>query len=665
MNYIELKDINLKFNNQVIFESANLEISSPGFYFLVGRNGCGKTTLFNVLTKRVELDSGNISIKNKEDISYCDANSILFNNLTVRENLLLVTDNLENILKLLKKFNVEKLIDAKPKSLSEGERQRIAIIRTILEDKPIILLDEVTSHIDDETSYIILNYLKELSKNHIIIYATHYKKEVSEFVDYVIHIQNKKIELNNKNVIDNNIEEHVRLNYIPLKLLNKIIRFIPDYIFAIVFISLICVTLLVVWLFQMTPNKAILNVENKSLNPKYSVIDDYSMNIFDSSNENYYFDTDVDNLVKDFVSNNSNFHIGFKYYSFNADKGYDYQDAQIQYYLFDNDLDNYEILLSQNTYDNLKEKNLISNNKFKFRNVEANINILEGNYYFDFFVTNEYTFKQIDKFNTTYINTIEETQVHLTSGRSPENDNEITLYRYQNKNINDTFEYSYGGITKEFIVVGIYDYVESSIYETMPWCIVVDTALDFALEADVFNTRYINFIAYGNTLDLSEKDMNCIIDSHLFIINDMIEESYNAYINFKNIRSDFVRMLVFVITFDILIIFFYISFWFNSNRERYLELRRLNRIKLIRKKCIKSKIILNCFIFIGGIISFAILQNVINNDLLNKCFTYSSIKIHKLTFTYNNFLIVLIPLIIVLQLIITYIQLRRSLYDRT
>lgn len=102
MNYIELKDINLKFNNQVIFESANLKIKSPGFYCLVGRNGCGKTTLFNVLTKRVKLDSGNISIKNEEDISYCDANSILFNNLTVRENLLLVTDNLENILKLLK-----------------------------------------------------------------------------------------------------------------------------------------------------------------------------------------------------------------------------------------------------------------------------------------------------------------------------------------------------------------------------------------------------------------------------------------------------------------------------------------------------------------------------------------------------------------------------------
>ncbi len=665
MNYIELKDIYLKFNNQVIFESANLEISNPGFYFLIGRNGCGKTTLFNVLTKRVELDSGNISTKNEEDISYCDANSILFNNLTVRENLLLVTDNLENIIKLLKKFNVEKLIDAKPKSLSEGERQRIAIIRTILEDKPIILLDEVTSHIDDETSYIILNFLKELSKNHIIIYATHYKKEVKDFADYVIHIQDKKIELNSKNVIDNNIEEHVKSNYIPTKLLNKIIRFIPDYIFSIVFAVLICVTFLVIWLFQMTPNKVILNVEKKSLNPQYSVIDDYSMNIFDSSNENNYIDTNVDNFVKDFVSNNSNFHIGFKYYSFRADKGYDYQDAQIQYYLFDNDLDDYEILLSQDTYENLKDKNLISNNKFKFRNVEANINILEGNYYFDFFITNEYTFKQIDKFNTTYVNTTNETQVHLTSGRLPENDNEIAVYRYQNKNINDTYEYSYGGVTKEFIVVGIYDYVESSIYETMPLCIVIDSAFNFALEGDVLKTRYINFIAYGNTLDLTEKDMNYILDSHLYIINDMIEESYNAYNNFKNIRSDFARMLIFTITFDVLILFFYVILWFNSNRDRYLELRKLNRIKSIRKKCIKSKIILNCFILVVGIISFAILQNVINNNLLNKCFTSSSITIYQLTFTYNNFLILLIPLVVVLQLIITTIQLRRSLYDRT
>ena len=73
--------------------------------------------------------------------------------------------------------------------------------------------------------------------------------------------------------------------------------------------------------------------------------------------------------------------------------------------------------------------------------------------------------------------------------------------------------------------------------------------------------------------------MNYILDSHLYIINYMIEESYNAYINFKNIRSDFVRMLVFVITFDILILFFYIYLWFNSNRDRFLELRKLNRIK--------------------------------------------------------------------------------------
>lgn len=196
MNVIELNNINLSFNKQVIFDDASLAISTPGFYCLVGRNGTGKTTLFNILTNKVKINSGKI-ITNRDDISYCDANLLLFTHLTVRENLYLITSDNDKIINLLNKFQIEKLLDVYPKHLSEGERQRVAIARTILEDKQIILLDEVTSHIDDKNAQIVLNYLKELSRDHIIIYATHFKKEVNFYADSIIKIENHKMILSN------------------------------------------------------------------------------------------------------------------------------------------------------------------------------------------------------------------------------------------------------------------------------------------------------------------------------------------------------------------------------------------------------------------------------------------------------------------------------------
>ncbi len=664
MNYIELKNVNLKFKDQVIFEEANLEISKPGLYCLIGRNGCGKTTLFNILTKKIKLDSGYVSVNN-EEISYCDANSYLFTNLTVRENLLLITDNLDNILNMLEKFNVSKLIDSSPESLSEGERQRIAIIRTILEDKPIMLLDEVTSHIDDDASDIVLNYLKELSKNHIIIYVTHYKTEVKRFADYIIKIQENKFLVETQNIIDNDLKEYIKLEYKPTKILNKIIRFIPDYIFSFLFAVLISITLLVVWLTSLTPNQAMLDVESKSLNPQYSVIDDYCMNIFDSTKDKES-KPDLDGRVEKFVENNPNFQLGFMWYNLTSckDETEENYTAIIHYFLFDNNLSDYEILCPSQTYDKLEYYNFATNNVLKFRNVEADIKILEGTYYFDFLVANEYTFKQIDKFNNKMINTTSETQVHLVSGRMPENDDEMVVSTKSACLEETTFTYTYANVKKTFDIVGVYDYVTSSIYEVEPYYIVQDTAFDFKLEADVLQTRYIDFIAYGDSRYLTSDDLNYIKDANLYIINDVMEESFNAYNNFKNLKDDFIRLLIFALVFDALTVAFYISYWFNANKDRYIELKILNRISLIKKRCVTKKVILNIVIFTMGLILYFIARNIINDSLLQECFSLSTIEQHQFTFIHNNLLFFMLPLVIIIQSMITTIQLRRTLYDR-
>lgn len=663
MSIIELKKINFSFENQVIFDDASLIIDKPGFYFLVGKNGCGKTTLFNILTKNKEIQSGEIKLIKDDLISYCDANSSLFLNLSVHENLNIVSDNEEYLNKLINKFKIEKLIEASPKHLSEGERQRVAITRTLLEDKEIMLLDEVTSHIDDKTASIILTYLKELSKTHVIIYATHCKKEVLKYADYTIKIEDKKILLSEINETTAQIEYKMNNNYYPKKLLNKVISFKLDYVFLVLFSVLTALSLIAVWLSILTPNKTFLNVESYSRTSKYSVIDDYSMNIFDPTNITYSTGTNVDDFSYEFVKRNPKFKLGFKLYSFYKTNEDNYQ---TQYYLIDNSLADYEIRCNKNCYDELKERGIVAGTKFKLRDVNANIEVLEGNFYFDIFVTNEFTFKKIEIYNSTSVQTTESTQVHLISGRMPENKDEIAVANSEKIFIeNDTYTLDYSGISKTYKVVGIYDTIISSPYRTYPSVITTPDGRDEWIEADIYELIYQGYIAYGNTDDLTSDDVDYILSSNMFIINDMMEESYNTYTYFKSLGQTFIRVLVFVLTFDILIISYYISYWFNSNIYKYDELSRLNKINLIKKKTIVSKIFMNVMLFIFGIILFLIVRKYVNEFLLSKCFTNYSINKYDLTFINNNILFILMPIILLIQTVVSIIQLRRVLYDRT
>ncbi len=665
MNIIELNNINLSFNKQLIFENATLALSEPGFYALVGPNGSGKTTLFNILTNRVQIYSGEV-ITSRDDISYCDANSLLFSNLTVRENLNLVSNDEDHIINLLNKFHVEKLLDVYPKRLSEGERQRIAIIRTILEDKQVMLLDEVTSHIDNKNAHIVLDYLKELSKNHIIIYATHFKKEVRIYADSQILIENHKIVVSDINYTDKRLIDKKVNSYNPSKILNKIIRFKPDFVFTALFVILISFTLSIIWLSSITKITAIKNVETKSLNSKYSVIDDYSMNIYDYYFKSYSTGTFRDETVSEFVNRNSKFKLGLKsYYLSNGANNWDSSDFFIQYYLFDNSLSDNEIVCSNYTYNSLvNDYSLASNYTMNYRGDTFHITVIEGEYPFTFFITNEYTYKVISKFHFNYhVATINDTQVHLTSGRMPENDDEIlksdTVYG------EDTQDFVFGDQRKTFKIVGTYDYVIDSIYDDNPWYVVYSNhAFDFKLEAsDVLKTVSQGFIAYGDTLDLTPDDINFILDNDLYVINDVMKYAYESYVFVNNLRDSIVKVLIFVITLDIVTISYYISYWLHSNNDRYDELKRLNKIKLVKNKCISTRFILCLITFSIGVLLYLIAQNLINKVLVGSCFSSVSLYTYNFSFINNTFLYYAIPLLILIEMIVGFIQVERSIYD--
>lgn len=217
---IECINIVKKYGELEIFRNFNYSFDIKGLYFLYGRSGSGKTTLLNMLCGLTDYEKGSIRYENigysfnkKVDneiamnyVAYISQNTYFIDYLTIYENLKLCANNETDIKEILKKFNLEYLSDCYPFTLSSGERQRIAIIQSLLKGKRILLLDEPTASLDRSNKIAIFEILSKLKKNVLIIISSH-DEEIIKYSDHVIEFDmlnkySKKFEINNniKNV---------------------------------------------------------------------------------------------------------------------------------------------------------------------------------------------------------------------------------------------------------------------------------------------------------------------------------------------------------------------------------------------------------------------------------------------------------------------------------
>lgn len=212
---IEFKNISFKYDKNNVFENLNLKISEKSFVGIVGKSGAGKSTMFNLITKMYVPQKGEILIDghNLNNLSeQCIRNSIsmigqhpyLFN-FSIKKNLSIVRDNItmEEIEKVCKDVSLDKLIKSLPKgydtkvgeggvNLSGGEKQRLAIARCLLLRTPIILFDEITSSLDNETSDEIRKVIERLKGKYTIIVIAH-KLDMIKNCDRILVVDNGKI----------------------------------------------------------------------------------------------------------------------------------------------------------------------------------------------------------------------------------------------------------------------------------------------------------------------------------------------------------------------------------------------------------------------------------------------------------------------------------------
>lgn len=210
---LELKNVSKSYKNTKVLNNVNIKFRKKEFVSILGPSGSGKTTLLNIIGGLDKYDEGNLIIdgvltKNfKENdwdnyrskrIGFIFQNYNLINHLTALENVelaLLVNGkkNKSKIIDILKKVGLEDEMNKLPNELSGGQMQRVAIARSIINENDIILADEPTGALDSKTSVEIMEILKEISRNKLVIMVTHNVELANIYSDRIIEINDGKI----------------------------------------------------------------------------------------------------------------------------------------------------------------------------------------------------------------------------------------------------------------------------------------------------------------------------------------------------------------------------------------------------------------------------------------------------------------------------------------
>ena len=202
---IQFSNVNFKYFNSKtpIFENLNLSIKKNTHTIITGPNGSGKSTLLGLIAGVYYPISGTIS-SFSDNFAYIGANPLIFNstlyeNLTYGNNQEVEEDILINYLRKLDTFkeeiNYDLNLQVNNKSLSSGQMQKIAFIRAIASNAKILLLDEATANIDENSKKIIFNILNE--KKLTVINSTHLANEFHNVDNHIeIKIESEKRILN-------------------------------------------------------------------------------------------------------------------------------------------------------------------------------------------------------------------------------------------------------------------------------------------------------------------------------------------------------------------------------------------------------------------------------------------------------------------------------------
>lgn len=214
---IILEEVTKKYGDQTILNRIGYTFRNRGITCILGASGSGKSTLLNLLAGFDMNYKGNITVCDEKitemtpvelcqfrqnHIGFIFQSYNLISGYTVMENILLAAElngkseqeNRDKVFALIKELGLEAKAEEKVENLSGGQKQRVAIARALVNDPQILFADEPTGALDRELANQIMDILKEVARDRLVVVITHDKK-ICSWADEVLSIQNGKIQV--------------------------------------------------------------------------------------------------------------------------------------------------------------------------------------------------------------------------------------------------------------------------------------------------------------------------------------------------------------------------------------------------------------------------------------------------------------------------------------
>jgi len=211
MKRIEVKNLKKQFNTIEAVKGINFQINQNETLALLGPNGCGKTTTIGMLLGLITPTSGNIFI-NEQELNYKNHQFLSIMNfaspyvelpkkLTVLENLkvygrmYLIKNLKDKIDQLVEDLNLKSFLNKRTGELSSGQKNRVSLAKSLINDPKILLLDEPTASLDPDTGDYVRSYLEKYKQENdiSILLASHNMDEVTRLSDDVLMMKDGQI----------------------------------------------------------------------------------------------------------------------------------------------------------------------------------------------------------------------------------------------------------------------------------------------------------------------------------------------------------------------------------------------------------------------------------------------------------------------------------------
>ena len=213
---IEFNNVSLSYGNRLVLDNLDFRIHEGQIFGMLGPNGVGKSTIFNLITGLIQPNNGKIKITGKDvtnypiylrtkifKIGYVPQYGGFFNELTLHENLKAISEIVienknyrsEKINYLISKFELDNLKEIKAKFLSGGQKKKLVIALSLLSDPKVLLLDECFAALDVLTIKMLQEIIVNLqSENKITIcLCDHQARDLLACVDVAMILSNGKI----------------------------------------------------------------------------------------------------------------------------------------------------------------------------------------------------------------------------------------------------------------------------------------------------------------------------------------------------------------------------------------------------------------------------------------------------------------------------------------